>query len=182
MSTTWLTGNSVTASGLTAAGIIATGQLQIGQFPAVTTQDEFEALVETERSLAALEIQLAAPGAYASTEPGTASLVARAILLRTLAQLWQMVIATMVGYDAEALPPEYVEPERAADLRDKYSSEANRLIGLLDTSSFDPADPAGPDFDSVGLDQSDEYVPTLTDRLKAEHAQELRTDRGHDLY
>lgn len=134
------------------------GQLQHAQFPVAPDPEDFHVLLQDEIMLASAEIEREAPSVWSSSNPGIQKIITRAIAFRTLASLWQMISCTMVGYDAEALPPEYVEPEQAQAHRDYYLARSKELIAAIETSPSADTSFALPVMRTSGLDQDDVYT------------------------
>ena len=134
------------------------GQLQHAQFPNTPDVEEYHVHLEEEISVAAAEMQRMIPTHWTSADANIQQIITRAIAYRALGSLWQEIKATMDGYDAEALPPEYVDPEQAAENRNYYHKRSKELVAAIETNpSTDPSF-VMPAFDSAGLDQDSEYT------------------------
>jgi len=145
--------------------VIEEGQLQIAQFPTVEEdQARFESLISGRIMVATAQIKQASPGAYASTDEEVQALVRLAIIYITLGYMWQMIKAVMDGYDAERLPPEYVNPDQAADNRDWYFAQASQLISTFSPTATDNPKLAVPVLATVGLDQDDTRTSSMVER------------------
>lgn len=142
----------------TASDIITEGQLQDGYFPNCIDQDgdpdhsQVVTLIESRIDDVDAEVQLAAGSYYTSDDDRILKLLHKAEIYLTLSRLWQMIKNVMDHYDAESLPPEYVDPEQAAANRDYYAGEANAILQRYDGDSVTTPKAFLGSFESDGVD------------------------------
>jgi len=147
--------------------VIEEGQLQIAQFPTVEEDEtRWHALIQTRINVASAQVRQASPTAYASTDAEVQDIVRLAITFIALAYCWQMIKAVMDGYDAERLPPEYVNPDQAADNRDWYFQQASELIRTFSPAATDNPKLAVPVIATVGLDQDDTRTSSMIENWR----------------
>jgi hypothetical protein len=115
--------------------VIEEGQLQLGYFPNCATLALLKTFIEVRitDSDDFVQEQVGAVN-YASSDVKTQRQLKKTILYLTLSRLWQIIKNVMDGYDAESLPPEFVQPEQAAANRDYYAEEANRILMRYDAT------------------------------------------------
>ena len=129
-------GNGVPVAGstITATNVIDEGQFLLGHFPRCSDQSEWDAFIE-ERILDSADFVSQQTGSYyESTDSKIQRQMRRAVLFLTCSRLWQTIKNVMDGYDAESLPPEFVQPDQAAANRDYYATEANRILMQHDST------------------------------------------------
>lgn len=154
------------AISLSTQDILTKGQLQSGQFPNCPDDQALDALVLGEITDAVADIAQRCPTAYASAESAIVNRLTRAATYLVLGRLWQQILSVMIGYDAEALPPEFVDPAAAERQRDWYMDEAERILATYDRDPTDNAPGPGakplafvkPYFGTAGLE--DDAVTT----------------------
>lgn len=149
----------------TAAEVIEAGQLQIGQFPSVAgNTSNFSILVDKFIALTVARFGVKHAALMASTDANTILLAKQAVMWWTLGDLWQSILSTMAGFDAEALPPEFVDvAETATNIRDVYWKQASDLLEMFDTTGTDDVGFAKPYFGTAGIADDDVRETTMVE-------------------
>jgi len=129
---------AVAGSTLSAAEVIAEGQLQLGYIPNCTTDAALDAFILSRISDADDYVQLYVGTNYTSADARVLRQIKRAVLYLTIGHIWQVIKNVMDGYDAEALPPEFVNPDQAAANRDFYLGQGEALLQRYEQQA-DPA-------------------------------------------
>jgi len=112
----------------TAAEVKAKGSLKFSYFPSCANDTALTNLINDEITDQASDVKLTVVGDYTSDDEDVLRRIHRAILFQVLGELWQQVLNTMLAYDDEELPPEFVDPGAAADNRDKYFERAKEIL------------------------------------------------------
>ena len=153
-------------SGITATDIMSEGQFQVAQFP-LWAAASFDDQVEARMRIHAAQVKASNPALYATADATLQALVRQAVIYLTCSSLWQTILSTMTGFDAEALPPEFVSYDSAIELRDSYARMATELLqpfaSMMDTTADDDTGYSKPYFGTAGLDQDDERTSSLVE-------------------
>lgn len=113
----------------TAAEAIEEGQFKLEYFPNCANSAAMTSLIETRLNSANSQIKRQVGSTYTSTDADVQQELHDAVLFLACGRLWQIIINVMAGYDAEALPPEYVNvAETAPQTRDYYLQEAATIV------------------------------------------------------
>ncbi len=120
----------------TAAEVIEEGQFKRSYFPRCLTDAAMVTFIESRitDSGSWLRLRMGAT-AYNGATGDLADQAKTAILYLTCSKLWQTIKGVMDAYDEETLPPEFVEPDQAANNRDYYRDMAQEILGLVDTDT-----------------------------------------------
>lgn len=155
------------ADAITGDMVLSEGQFQIAQFP-LWDISTFQENLESRVQIHAAQVKASNPALYSTSDVTIRGLLKQAIIYLTCSSLWQTILSTMTGFDAEALPPEYVSYDTAIELRDSYARLATELlqpfIALYDSSAADDTAFAAPYFGTAGLDQDGERTPSMVER------------------
>ena len=119
----------------TTTEVIAEGQFIIGYFPNCADNTAFEARIQAVIDSATSEVkhQVGATN-YASTDADTIVQIHDCTMYLACARLWQIIRGVMVGYDAESLPPEFVNAGDASEQRDWYMQIAAGILNQYDNT------------------------------------------------
>lgn len=140
----------------TAAEVIAEGQLIIGYFPNCTTTLAFTSLVESWIDEVDSEVQLKAGTYYTSADDRILRQLHKACVYLVLGRALASAKVVTDGYDAEALPPEYTNPEQIAEDRDFFLREGRAILTEYD-STPSPGQFIGA-FRSSGVDEDEKSI------------------------
>ena len=146
----------------TAADVIDEGQLRVEYFPNLTNDNAFNTYIRSRIEDVDSEVQLQVGSNYTSSTSAILRLLHKAEIYLTLGRLWQTIKQVMDAYDAEELPPEFVEPDQAAANRDFYLTEGNKIVSRFDTTSDNDSGFAMPYLGGVS---ATEESPTMLEVL-----------------
>jgi len=144
----------------TADEVVAESQLLLAYFPNCKTQVDLLAFISSRIEDVDAEVKLAVGANYLSTDANIQLLLHKAEIYLTLGRLWQTIKDVMDGYDAEALPPEFVEPVEAANNRDFYLREGEKIISRFETAPTE-ANFAKPYFGAAGTETDANILETM---------------------
>ena len=153
--------------GITGDMILSEGQFQIAQFP-LWASATFQENIEARMAIHAAQVKASNSALYATADATLQALVRQAVIYLTCSSLWQTILSTMTGFDAEALPPEFVSYDTAIELRDSYARMATELLqpfaSMMDSTADDDPNYSKPYFGTAGLDQDDERTSSLVEK------------------
>jgi hypothetical protein len=136
----------------TVAEIIEEGQFQIGYFPNCgEDNNKYTSLIQTRIDVIDAQVKRVVGGNYTSTDDDVLTVIHTAEVFLTCGYLWQVIKNVMDSYDAEALPPEFVEPQEAAANRDYYKSEGQLLLNTYEVNPSADVVFAMPYFGTAGV-------------------------------
>lgn len=144
----------------TAVEAIAEGQLLDAYFPNCADHAAVSTFVDARITSADVRVQRLVGSYYTSADTNVQQELHDAVLYFALAKLWQNILNVMLGYDAEALPPEFVEPDAAAATRDFYLKEAFDIVSAYAADSTPTSDYTIDSY--VGVIDSTGYVVDAT--------------------
>lgn len=113
----------------TAAEVIEEGQLVLAYFPNCANAGALTTFIESRIDDVDAEVQLFVGSAnYSTSNANIQRLLHKAEIYLACGALWQIIKNVMDSYDAESLPPEFVESDQAAANRDFYLGRGNEII------------------------------------------------------
>lgn len=118
----------------TGAEIVKKGQLLKGYFPRLDSDEDMESYCEEEVVLINALYTKQLGDIYRNASGSDAEILRNSVMWMTLAVLWQVIAATMIGFAGSELPREYIDPAEAANLRDEYRRRAQETFNLYDVT------------------------------------------------
>jgi hypothetical protein len=141
---------------VTAAECIEEGQLKLDYFPNCATALALNTMIEGKITEQGVRIKRQVGAAtWATADADIISELENALLYSTCARLWHMILQVMVGYDAESLPPEYVDPPAAERIRDYFAEQAISIIAAYESTATPGINSFIGAFDSDTIDDAD---------------------------
>ncbi len=139
----------------TYAQVQGEGQLKLSYFPNCADAAAMQAFVEARIDDVDSEFKLTIGDWYTTSNADHILQLTKGVMYLTLGRLWQIIAEVMVGYDAEGLPPEFVEPNAAFALRDFYLDEGNKIKTRYDTDAIKEKGVFLGAFRSSGVDEDE---------------------------
>lgn len=119
---------------LTPQEVVDEGQFRNEYFPNCESDAGMLALVSRWITSANASVKRQVGTHWDTTDADIAQELRDCILHLVLARCWQAIKSVMDTYDAEALPPEHVDPQSAADSRDFHLGEAKAILVRYDAT------------------------------------------------